>query len=508
MIIKQKGVKPKELSTVSTPNSIPYLVIEAIERGEIRQYADSHSTIHSTEDDIFVVADGARNGLILPGKKGAVGSTLFCLTPLWIDKDYLYYFLKLNEIQRRDTRHIENNFWDIQVPIVSLEKQKQIASSIKDALSIFEQQNKEAELNLIKSLKSLVNIYSGTLENIQNLDDFKNAVLSLAISGELTNSLRKKNNFPNSKKVQLKEVCSEIETGETPKIFSNNENDVPFLKVYNLRNNTIDFFHKPQYVSSENLTNRLLKTAVFPNDVLMNIVGPPLGKVALIPNTIKSALINQAIAFFRVDESKLHAKYLFYSLLEGSPLRRIFPKLRGNAGQLNVSINQCRELFINLPPIEEQKEIINIIDDIFKVADNINFNYFSDKLKQDELHKSILSSFYKDLVFDGNIEEILLKIEEARIKKNAEITHLKTKQKQFREKLSALPKMEIIDILESTNTPLFINELWEKSKYNGNIDAFYEALKQEIENKKITWILTDEESAEPKTQISLNHQSA
>ena len=34
----------------------------------------------------------SKNGLILRGKNGAVGSTIICLTPL-IHSDYLYYFL-------------------------------------------------------------------------------------------------------------------------------------------------------------------------------------------------------------------------------------------------------------------------------------------------------------------------------------------------------------------------------------------------------------------------------
>lgn len=482
---------------------LPYLGIEAIEKDEVKQYADWYSTVHSTEDDIFVVADGARNGLILKGKKGAVGSTIFCVTPLWIDTDFLYYYLKLNEVQRKDTRHIENTFWNIPVPIVSIEKQKQIAKGIKEALSTFEQENKELELKLIQSLKSLVSNDLDILKNIQSLDDFKKAVLDLAVRGKLKNSLNVKYKHTIHRKFKAKEVCKNIEAGETPKVFSNNPNDIPFLKVYNLKNNGVDFSSKPQYVSVDSLTAKLKKSQVCQNDVLMNIVGPPLGKVALVSNQLNGATINQAIALFRADTSVLLPKFLYYILLEGNPLRNILPELKGNAGQINISINQCRDLTFSLPPIDEQRDIVQQVDTIFAKADEINVNFEKESEIYNDLQKSILSSFYKNLTFDENIDDVLSTIEAERAKKNIEIFDLRKNQKRFRDSQSTLSKMEILEILKSSNTPVQVNNLWKKSKYKGNIDAFYEALKREFDSNSIKWELEHEDSEVPQSYISL-----
>lgn len=475
------------------PDMLPYLGIEATEKDEIKQYADWYSTVHSTEQDIFVVADGARNGLILKGKKGAVGSTLYCITPLWIDTDFLYYYLKLNEVQRKDTRHVENTFWNIPVPIVSLEKQKQIANDIKEALSTFEQQNKELEIKLIQSLKSLVSNDSGILENIQSLDDFKMAVLDLAVRGKLENSLNVRYKQSIHHKFKAKEVCENIEAGDTPKVFSYNPNDIPFLKVYNLKNNGIDFSSKTQYVSVDSLGAKFKKSQVYENDVLMNIVGPPLGKVALVSNQLHGAIINQAIALFRADTSILLPKFLYYILLEGNPLRNILPELKGNAGQINISINQCRDLTFSLPSIDEQCAIVQQVDTFFAKADEINVNFEKERARYNDLQKSILSSFYKDLAFDGNIEEILSTIEAERSEKNIEIFDLRKKQKQFRDSQSTLSKMKIIEIIQQSNgNKLTVEDLWTKSNYSENkeVELFYEELYDlETQNKiKVSFV--------------------
>ena len=96
LVIIQKGTKPRNLRSKRFDNSVHYLDIEAIEKGHIKQYADLYSSVIATEGDIFVLRTGGRNGLILKGKNGAVGSTLFCLTPILIEKKYLYYYLKLS----------------------------------------------------------------------------------------------------------------------------------------------------------------------------------------------------------------------------------------------------------------------------------------------------------------------------------------------------------------------------------------------------------------------------
>ena len=84
---------------------------------------------------------------------------------------------------------------------------------------------------------------------------------------------------------------------------------------------------------------------MYPQDVVMNIVGPPLGKIAIIPNIYPQWNCNQAIVHFKLIEPLMH-KYLYYFLRELSFLKYIH--FKGVAGQDNISITQSRNiLFLN-----------------------------------------------------------------------------------------------------------------------------------------------------------------
>ena len=90
----EKGKKPSNLEDLSINFSIPYINIKAFEKKIISQFTDGEKCTFADEDDILIVWDGARCGLVGTGIKGAVGSTLAKLISNGIHKKYLYYFLQ------------------------------------------------------------------------------------------------------------------------------------------------------------------------------------------------------------------------------------------------------------------------------------------------------------------------------------------------------------------------------------------------------------------------------
>src|SRR5258708_24292716 len=76
--------------------------------------------------------------------------------------------------------------------------------------------------------------------------------------------------------------------------------DIPYLKVNNLSfGGPLDFTKSRTFVRKHLHDHDLSRSKVVPGDVLMNIVGPPLGKVAVVPDSHPEYNINQAIARFR-----------------------------------------------------------------------------------------------------------------------------------------------------------------------------------------------------------------
>lgn len=195
--------------------------------------------------------------------------------------------------------------------------------------------------------------------------------------------------------VKAKYLCEFITKGTTPAkddLFDG-EGDIPFIKVYNLTKKAIlDFTIDPTFVSREIHDGFLARSKVFPNDVLMNIVGPPLGKVSIVPNTFQEWNINQAIAIFR--SSELNSKYLAEFLLFERTVSSMMSQSKATAGQFNLTLEICRELPIPVPSKIEQNEITKLIDENFSRIDALEKDIKEQVSLAESLRQSILKKAF------------------------------------------------------------------------------------------------------------------
>lgn len=196
-------------------------------------------------------------------------------------------------------------------------------------------------------------------------------------------------------------ICDFITKGTTPAKpnLYNEKGDIPFIKVYNLtKTGKLDFTINPTFTDIETHNNFLARSKVFPNDILMNIVGPPLGKVSIVPDDYPEWNINQAIVIFR--PLFLLPKYLKSYLLSDFTIKDMEKQGKTTAGQFNLTLEICRNVPIPICSKEEQ-------------------NYLNDALE------ARLSEI------DKNISEIITQLKKAEILKSAIL------QKAFQGKLAA-----------------------------------------------------------------------
>lgn len=228
---------------------------------------------------------------------------------------------------------------------------------------IFEQQR------IVDRIESLFAKLDEAKQKAQDaLDSFetcKAAILHKAFTGELTAQWRKEHGvgMESWKKTALKDVCDKIVCGKTPTDFIQPTGEIPYLKVYNIVDNKIDFESMPQFIPKEIHEGKLKSSILKPCDVIMNIVGPPLRKIAIIPDNYPEWNMNQAIVRFRPYDS-LQYRFLYYALVNPETLDDVIAATKGVVGQANISVTQSRELVIPLPSTEEQTEIVRILDDL------------------------------------------------------------------------------------------------------------------------------------------------
>jgi type I restriction enzyme S subunit len=159
-----------------------------------------------------------------------------------------------------------------------------------------------------------------------------------------------------------------ITSGSTPSKESFTESGIPYLKMYNLRNQKIDFFHKPQYIKEEVHNGQLKRCRAYSGDVIMNIVGPPLGKIAIIPESIPECNFNQAAVLIRPLIKSMNF-FVFWYLNEMSEIKAIDTK--GVAGQANISVTQSHNMKIPLPPLHEQEQIVDKLEELMGFCDGL-----------------------------------------------------------------------------------------------------------------------------------------
>jgi len=141
--------------------------------------------------------------------------------------------------------------------------------------------------------------------------------------------------------------------GKNPKSYS--ELGIPVIDNFLISNERkINLSDVKRFIDDETYSN-FLRKYIEPNDVLMTLVGNGYGNVALAP-IVKSAIIQNTIGMrCNKDNDNIFLYYLFlYS-------KKQIVKLDIGAAQPSIKVGSLLALNCNVPPLQEQKAIANIL---------------------------------------------------------------------------------------------------------------------------------------------------
>lgn len=154
-------------------------------------------------------------------------------------------------------------------------------------------------------------------------------------------------------------ISTQITDGphETPKLL---EDGIPFISAEAIKNNKINFNLKRGYISEELSREYSKKCRPKINDILMVKSGATTGALAMV-ETEEKFNIWSPLALIRVNEEYYRSKYIFYSML--SDIFKIQVENGWNYGtQQNIGMKVIENLFIVIPNLQEQYEIIEFLD--------------------------------------------------------------------------------------------------------------------------------------------------
>lgn len=401
VVSARKGKKPAILSKELVNDFVPYLDIQAIEKEQVRSYAEASSSRLATPDDLLVVWDGARSGWVGLGRKGAIGSTMMALLPKFGERKYLYRWLQsqfdhINKNPRgTGIPHVDPEiFWSLEVPIAPLPEQRRIVAKL------------EKLLHKVDTCKERLDRLPGILKR------FRQSVLSAACSGRLTADWREKNKDEALQKAVipvnrnddegLPEGWQTVLSGNLFSFVTSGSrgwakyysDDGPlFIRVGNLDHESIHFdLRYIQRVQPPKGTEGV-RTRVQINDILISITAD-VGMIALVPSGFEEAYINQHIALARPVEG-YYSKYIAWYLTSQEGGLRQFQDLQRGATKVGLGLDDIKNVEIPLPPLPEQHEIVCRVEALFQKADEIEARYKKAKAFVDKLTQSILAKAFR-----------------------------------------------------------------------------------------------------------------
>jgi type I restriction enzyme S subunit len=198
-----------------------------------------------------------------------------------------------------------------------------------------------------------------------------------------------------------------ITKGTTPaaSLLHAGSGDVPYIKVYNLTfRGALDFASEPTFVDCNVHRGELARSRVLPGDVLMNIVGPPLGKVSVVPATFPEWNINQAIARFRPLPG-VDGQYLSLVLRSSAVVAWAMSKAKATAGQFNLTLEICRALPVPLPPLAEQRRIVEFSDRLMSSVESLMHASQHGLVRSGRLRQSTLKWAFEGKLVDQDPDD-------------------------------------------------------------------------------------------------------
>lgn len=230
------------------------------------------------------------------------------------------------------------------------------------------------------------------------LKRFRQAVLAAACSGKLTADWREKFDTINEfEPTTIEEIASYVGgfAYKSSTFLETGVNQV--IRIGNVRPFTLNFDVSPVFIPDE-IADSTERFKLYPDDLVISMTGTKYkrdyGNVAIVKEKEGSLFLNQRVARLRCGD-KVEPLYLLFWLQTDQFRNFFFEGETGNVNQGNVGSNGIRKAPIELPSILEQQEIVRRVEELFKLADQIEARYRKAKDFVDKLTQSILAKAFR-----------------------------------------------------------------------------------------------------------------
>ena len=357
----------------------------------------------------------------LPNNLGAGTTELQVIRPIKLLSEYIYAIIKTRKFLESGKQEMTgcagqqrvpvNFIEEYLIPIPPIDEQQRITQTIKELLSIVESlENNKVDLSeLITQTKSKVLdlAIKGKLVPQDSNDEPADKLLErireekekLIKEGKLKRDKNETYIFKNSDDNSYYEQID----GETVCI----DDDLPFeipdswrwcklrnigqykkgpfgsaltksifvpksenaIKVYEQKNAIQkDASLGSYYITNEYYESKMKSFTVFPGEIIVSCAGT-IGETYILPSNIEKGIINQALMKISLTES-MNVNY-FLNYFDFILKREAIENSQGTAIKNIPPFDVLKEMYIAIPPINEQNRVVEKIENIFTYLDNL-----------------------------------------------------------------------------------------------------------------------------------------
>lgn len=197
---------------------------------------------------------------------------------------------------------------------------------------------------------------------------------------------------------KLNEICDIFVDGDWIEKKDQSSEGIRLVQTGNIGNGFFkDRDEKARYIS-EKTFNRLHCTEILPADCLISRLPDPVGRACIIPETQEKMITAVDCTIIRFKKDILPKWFINYSLSQ--EYQEQINKEVGGATRQRISRKSLGNIIIPLPPINEQKRIVKVLDDTFdkvaKVKENTEKNLENSKKLFESYLNDVFSNPGKD----------------------------------------------------------------------------------------------------------------
>lgn len=252
-----------------------------------------------------------------------------------LDKNYLYYALQTINYSKNTDRAVmgvtlnKAKLRQLAIPLPSIGTQK----------------------NIVKILDLVQNLVNKRKEQLAEMDRLIQSVFYEMFTKDTLSF------------VLLNDFVSHVTSGATPKGGSSvyKTSGIPFIRSQNVLMNKIDYSDIAYIDKSTH--ESMKRSQLYKNDILLNITGASIGRVAVYTGENGEANTNQHVASLRIDQTFYNPFFLSYYMSTEYFQKMIENESSGGTRQA-LNYSQIKKFNIPKVPIELQNKFAIIVEEI------------------------------------------------------------------------------------------------------------------------------------------------